>query len=119
MLDCLDYSKLLYKCRKGVLRNNIDPPRLGVAEPHGYRDSVKRSLNDVQITLKWRNLIGPNPSHPSPEASKSLQGRMYVGIVAMAMASGVERMTSPQICLLAPCRMTESMPKFLGIFVLH
>ena len=33
MLDCLDYSKLLYKCRKGVLRNNIDLPRLGVAEP--------------------------------------------------------------------------------------
>ena len=38
MLDCLDYSKLLYECRKGVLRNNVDPPRLGVAEPHGYRD---------------------------------------------------------------------------------
>ena len=53
MLDCLDYSKLLHECRKGVLRNNVDPPRLGVAEPHGYRDNMptKNNKNDVLVIL--------------------------------------------------------------------
>ena len=40
MLDCLSILRMLPSARKGVLRNNIDPPRLGVAEPHGYLDSL-------------------------------------------------------------------------------
>ena len=42
-----------------------------------------------------------------------------MGIVAIAMASGVGRIKSPHNYLIVPYRMIESIPKFLEIFVLH
>ena len=44
---------MLLSARKGVLRNNIDPPRLGVIELYGYRDNmpIKNNKNDVLVIL--------------------------------------------------------------------
>ena len=53
MLDCLSILRILLSARKGVLQNNIDLPRLGVTEPHGYRDNmpIKNNKNNVLVIL--------------------------------------------------------------------
>ena len=44
---------MLPSARKGVLRNNIDLPRLSIAEPYRYRDNmpIKNNKNDVLVIL--------------------------------------------------------------------